>query len=93
MDRTTTRMTAAGIEDRRESRMGQVIVNGIVAWTVVLALTFFFPLRVVTVSVTRTVTELGPAASFLFGVPDSTPAEDSFRPLGKNTFFHFSVVV
>jgi hypothetical protein len=35
-------------------------------------------LRVVTVSVTCTVTEVGPAASLVFGVPDSTPAVSRF---------------
>ncbi len=64
-----------------------------VAWTVVLVFTGLFLLsRVITVSVTWTMTELG-AASFLFGVPDSTPVEDSFIPLGSVTFFHFSVVL
>jgi hypothetical protein len=50
-------------------------------------------LRVVTVSVTWTVTELGPAASLVFGVPDSTPALDNFSPFKRETFFHFKVVV
>jgi hypothetical protein len=50
------------------------------------------PLRVITVWVTCTVTELG-AASLALGVPDSTPAEDSFSPFGRVTFFHFSMVV
>ncbi len=53
-------------------------VRGIVAWTVVFVLTFFLPLRLVTVSVTWTVTEIVPAISFLFGDPDSTPTDDSF---------------
>ena len=69
------------------------MVRGIVAETVVLVLTFFLPLKVVTVSVTWTLTELGPAVSFVLGVPDSTPVEDSFSPLGRETFFHFKVVV
>lgn len=55
-------------------------------------MTFFVALRVVTVSVTLTVTELRPAARYLFGVPDSTPAEDNFIPLGRETFFHLKVV-
>jgi hypothetical protein len=74
------------------SDSAQVMVRGIVARTVVLALTFFVPLMVVTVSVTWTVTELGPAISLLFGTPESTPADESFSPLGKETFFHLSVV-
>jgi hypothetical protein len=77
---------------RRQGDSGQLMVRGIVAWTVVLVLTFFLPLRVVTVSVTWTVTELGPAASFLFSVPDSMPSLDSFNPLGRVTFFHLKVV-
>ena len=73
--------------------VGQVMVRGMVAWTVVLVLTFFLPLRVVTVSVTWTLIELGPAFSFVLGVPDSTPVFDSFSPLGRwPTFFHFSEV-
>jgi hypothetical protein len=70
-----------------------VIVRGIVAWTVVKVLTFLLPLRLVTVSVTFTVTELEPAARCLFGVPDRTPTEDSFIPFGRVTLAHFSVVV
>jgi hypothetical protein len=58
-----------------------------VAWTVVLVLTFFLPLRVVTVSVADTVIKLGPAAKLLLGVPDSTPAEDRCSPFGRVTFF------
>ena len=71
----------------------QVMVKGIVAWTVILVLTIFLPLRAVTVLVTLTLIELVPAVSFLLGVPDSTPVFDSFRPLGRLTFFHFNVVV
>ena len=65
--------------------------KGMVAWTVVGVLIFFLPLRVVTVSVTWTLTELG-AASLALGVPDRTPADESFKPLGRVTFFHFRVV-
>ena len=61
----------------------QVMVRGNVAWIVVLALTFCVPLMVVTVSVTWTVTELGPTISLLFRTPESTPADESFSPLGK----------
>jgi hypothetical protein len=60
---------------------------------VVLVWTFFVPLRVVTVSVTLTVTELGPAARVLLGVPESTPFEESFNPFGRETLAHFKVVV
>jgi hypothetical protein len=67
---------------------GQVMVRGIVACTVVSVLTFFLPLRVVTFSVTWTVTEFGPATSLALGVPDNTPAEDTFSPFGQVTFFH-----
>ena len=71
----------------------QVIVSGMVAWAVVLVLTFFLPLSVTTVSVTWTVTE----TTYLQPVwhlesLDSTPAEDSFSPLGRVTFFHLKVV-
>ena len=69
------------------------MVSGIMASAVVLVLTFFFPSRVVTVSVTFTVTELGPAARVLLGVPDSTPVEESFIPLGRETLTHLRVVV
>ena len=70
----------------------QVMGRGMVAWTVVLVLTFFLPVRVVTVSVTWTLTELVPAVRFLLGVPDSTPVFlESFSPLGRETFFHFRV--
>ena len=66
--------------------------KGIVACTEALILTGLpLLLRVVTFSVTWTVTEVG-AASFLFGVPDNTPVEDSLSPLGRVTFFHLSVV-
>ena len=67
--------------------------QGMVACIVVLALTFVLPLRVMTVSVTRTVIELGSPVSFLLGIPDSTPVSDSFSPLGKETFFHPRAVV
>ena len=72
--------------------MAQVMVSGMVAWTVVLVLTFFVPLRVVTVLVTWTATGPVPPPSLELGVPDSTPAEESFSPLGRATFFHFNVV-
>jgi hypothetical protein len=48
-----------------------------------LDFTFFVPLKVVTVSVTLIETELGPDASLVLGVPESTPAEEIFRPFGK----------
>ena len=86
-DRLPTRTGA-----NASGRVGQVMVRGMVAWTVVFVLTLLVPLRVVTVSVTWTVTELGPVASFLLGVPDSTPAEDNFSPFGSVIFFHFNVV-
>ena len=82
----------AGTGGIAESLVAQVMVRGMVACTVVFVLTFFVPLRVVTVSVTWTVTELGPAVSLALGVPESTPALDSFIPLGRLTFFHFKVV-
>jgi hypothetical protein len=63
-----------------------------VASTVVGVLIFFLPLRVITVSGTRAVTELG-AASMAFGIPDSTPADDNLMPLGRATFFHFKLVL
>jgi hypothetical protein len=62
-----------------------------VAWTVVLVLTFFLPLRVVTVSVADAGIKLGPAANLLLGVPDSTQAEDRCSPFGRVTLFHFKV--
>lgn len=57
------------------------------AWTVVLVLIFFLPLRVVTVSVADTVIKFGPAAKLLLGVPDSTLAEDRCSPFGRVTFY------
>ena len=67
------------------------MARGIVACTVVLVLTLFLPLRVVTVSVAWTVIELGPAIRLLLGVPD-TPIEASLSPLGSETFFQVRVV-
>ena len=78
----------------RTVQVRQVMVRGMVAWTVVFVLTFFLPFRVVTISVTSTLTELVPPVSFLLGVPDSTPVFlESFSRLGRLTFFHFRVVL
>ena len=55
-----------------------MIVRGMVSSTVAVALATF--------SVTVTVIELGPAGEWAFGVPDNTPAEDSFRPVGRLTW-------
>jgi hypothetical protein len=86
----TREIPPARITGHRTIRAAQA--KGMVACTVVLVLTGLLSLlRVVTVSVTWTVTDIG-AASLLFGLPDSTPAEESFMPLGRLIFFHFSVV-
>ena len=54
--------------------------------------TFFFPFSVVTVAVTWTVIELEPLGTFLLTLPERTPSFESFIPLGKETFFHLSLV-
>ncbi len=71
----------------------QVMVRGIVAAVAVFVLTVLVPRREVTVSVSLTAIELGPATRSLSGVPDSTPRQDGFIPLGRATVAHFKVLV
>ena len=71
---------------RSPTGLDQLTSRGIVACTVDLTLLFFVPVTVVTVSVTFTVTEFSPVADFLLTVPESTPVDESFSPLGSATW-------
>ncbi len=74
--------------------LAQVMASGIVASAVVLVLTFFVPLRVVTVSVTFTVTELGPASQALVRRPREHALGGELHPLGQGDLLaHLRVVV
>jgi len=64
------------------------MLSGMMAWTVVAVLTFFLPLRVVTVSVTWTMIDVVPGASFALGMPDRFPEEESFIPVSNSNSVH-----
>ena len=69
-----------------------MMLSGATAWIVFVVVVFVKSLMIVHFPVTRTPTNSVPGWSFAFGVPDSTPVDDSFNPLGSSTALHFSVV-